>query len=79
MVTFGPLTAEIGWPAWGTQANFNGYLIRDTRWNCCSNEANIGFVSYCAGVGQWRSTKLCTVFGRLLGWYTIYIFGGSCP
>ena len=23
MVTFGPLTAEIGWQVWGTAANFN--------------------------------------------------------
>jgi len=25
------------------------------------------------------STKLCTMFGRLLAWYAIYIFRGSCP
>ena len=24
-----------------------------------------------------RSTKLCTTFGRLLGWYTIYTFSGA--
>jgi len=28
---------------------------------------------------KWKPTKLCTMFGRLLGWYTIHIFGGSCP
>ena len=34
---------------------------------------------------QWRRsperrpTKLCPMFGRLLGCYTIYIFWGSCP
>jgi len=27
MANFGPLTAEIGWPAWGTPANFNGFNI----------------------------------------------------
>ena len=27
----------------------------------------------CTGVAQRRSTKLCTMFGRLLSWYTIYI------
>jgi len=30
----------------------------------------LGFVY----VAQWRSTTLCTMFGRLLGWYTIYTF-----
>jgi len=41
-------------------------------------QISAGFVSwlcYCTDVAQWRSTKLCTMFGRLLGWYTIYIFG----
>jgi len=27
---------------------------------------------YCTDVTQRKSTKLCTMFGRLLGWYTIY-------
>ena len=39
-----------------------------------------GFAScfrYCSGVAHRRPTKLCTMFGRLLGWYTIYIFCGS--
>jgi len=27
MVNFGPLAAEIGWPVWGTPANFNGFRI----------------------------------------------------
>ena len=38
--------------------------------------------SYCSDVTQRKPTKLCTMFGRLLDWYTIklvYIFGGSCP
>jgi len=26
-----------------------------------------------------RSTTLCTMFGRLLGWYTIYTFWGLLP
>jgi len=29
---------------------------------------------YCSDVGHRRPTKLCTMFGRLLGWYTIYTF-----
>jgi len=32
---------------------------------------------YCTDVAQWRPTKLCTMFGRLLGWYTIYTFLGA--
>jgi len=27
VVNFGPLTAEIGWPVWGTPANFNGFCV----------------------------------------------------
>ena len=42
-----------------------------------------GFASwlcYCTDVAQYRSTKLCRIFGCLLSWYTIYIhFCGSCP
>ena len=36
------------------------------------------WLRYCTSVTQWRSTKLCTMFRRLLGWYAIYIFGGLC-
>jgi len=28
------------------------------------------WLRYCTDVTQWRSTKLCTMFGRLLGWYS---------
>jgi len=41
-----------------------------------------GFASwlhYCSDVAQRRPTKLCTIFGRLLGWYTIYTFWGFRP
>jgi len=27
MTNFGPLTAEIGLPVWGTSANFNGFRV----------------------------------------------------
>ena len=27
MMNFGPLTAEIGLPVWGTAANFNGFRV----------------------------------------------------
>jgi len=39
------------------------------------------WLRYCTDVAQRRSNKLCTMFGRLLRWYTIYNFswwGGSC-
>jgi len=38
-----------------------------------------GFASclrYCGDVANRRPTKLCTMFGRLLGWYTMYTFSG---
>jgi len=37
--------------------------------------------SYCSNIAQRKLTKLCTMSGRILGWYTIYkhFFGGSCP
>jgi len=63
MVNLSPLTAEIGSGVWGTQ------------------QISTGFAScfrYCSDVAHRRPTKLCTMSGRLLGWYTIHIFGGSC-
>jgi len=66
MVNFGPLTAEIGWGVWGTLANFNGFRV---------------LASYCSDVAQRRPKKLCTMFGRLLGWAdTLHIhFRGFLP
>jgi len=61
MVNFGLLAADIGLPVWGTQ------------------QISMGFGSwlrYCTDVAQRRSIKLCTIFDRLLGWYTIYTFSG---
>jgi len=65
-VNFGPLTAEIGWRVWDTSNISAGF---------------ISWLRYYTDVAQRRSTKLCTMFGRLLGWYIIYIyiFRGSCP
>ena len=52
----------------------------------CQNMVNVspltGFATwlrYCTDVAQWMSTKLCTMFGRLLGWYTMYTFLGLLP
>jgi len=64
MADFGPLTAEIGSGVWGTPANSNGFrVLPSLLQRRRSAEANQTF----------------TMFGRLLRWYTIYIFGGSCP
>jgi len=32
---------------------------------------------YCSDVAQWKPTKLCTMFGRLLRCYTIHTFPGA--
>jgi len=43
-------------------------------------QISTGFASslrYCIDVAQRRSTKLCTMFGRLLGWYTNEILPGA--
>ena len=56
MVNFVPLTAAIGWGVRGTRANFNGFL---TSW-----------LHYCTNVAEWKSTRLRTMFSRLLRWYT---------
>jgi len=32
---------------------------------------------YCSDVVPWRPTELCTMFGRLPGWYTIYTLSGA--
>jgi len=66
MVNFGPLTAEIGLPVWGTPANSMGFA------SC---------LRYCSDVTHRRPTELCTMLGRLLGWYTIYYihFRGFLP
>jgi len=65
MVNFHPLTAEIGWQVWGTQQILTGFA---------------SWLRYCSNVAQRRSTKLCTMFGRLHGldrWSTIYTFSGA--
>jgi len=40
--------------------------------------AVVSWLRYCSDVAHLRPTKRCTIFSRLLGWYT-YIFGGSFP
>jgi len=64
MVNFGPLAVEICWRVWGTPANFNGFA------SC---------LRYCSDVAHRRRTKLCAMFGRLLGCYTMCTFSGALP
>jgi len=35
------------------------------------------WLRYCSDVAQQKPTKLCTMFGRLLGWYTKYTLSGA--
>jgi len=59
IANFGPLTSEISLPVWGTPANFNRFRVLASL------------------LQRHRSpgpTKLCTIFCRLLGWYTIFIW-----
>jgi len=70
MANFGPLTAKIGIPIWGTPANFSGFRFA---------------IRILPSLLQRRrspeATKLCTMFGHLLGWYTMYTFSRAlfCP
>ena len=52
MVNFGPLTAEIGSGVWAPQQISTGFA---------------SWLRYCSDVAYRRTTKLCTMFGRLLG------------
>ena len=61
MVNFGPLAAEIGWRVWGTPANFNVFLV-------------LALLLHRRRWTEVNQAKLCTMFGRLLGWYTVYTF-----
>jgi len=61
MVNFGLLAAEIDSLVWGTPANFNGFRV-------------LASLLQRRRWYQRKQTKLCTMFGRLLGWYNIYIY-----
>jgi len=37
----------------------------------------LNFITAPTYVAQRRSTKLCTMFGGFLGWYTLYTFLGT--
>ena len=59
---------------WRTSAHQRLRLVRKFE---ASQQISTGFSSwlrYCSDVAHRRPTKLCTMFGRLLGCYTIYTF-----
>jgi len=62
MADFSPLMAEIGSPVWAPQQI-------SMRIASC--------LRYCSDVAHRGPTKLCTMFGRLLGWYTIHTLSGA--
>jgi len=65
IANFGPLTAEIGLPVWGTPANFNRFrVLASLLQRCRSPEANQTLHDL------WSSPGLV---------HYIYIFGGFCP
>jgi len=66
MVNFGPLAAEIISFVWVIPANFNGFrVLASLLQRRRSPEA--------------KPTKLCMLFGRLLGGYIIYTFWALLP
>jgi len=64
---------------WRTSAHWR---LRSVREFGALLQISTGFASwlrYCSGLPHWRPAKLCTIFGRLLGWYTIYTFWELLP
>jgi len=59
----------------------HGELWPTNGWEFAApQQISTGFLSwlrYCTDVAQLTSTKLCSMFGRLLGWCTIYTFSGA--
>ena len=62
MVNCGPLAAETDLPLWGTQQISTGFA---------------SWLRYCSDVAHRRPTKFCTMFGRLMGFYTTYTFSDA--
>ena len=62
MVKFGLLVAEIVSLVWAPHLISTGFA---------------SWLRYCSDVAERRSTRLCMMFGRPLGWYTMYTFSGG--
>jgi len=59
----------------------NGKLRPTNGWRVWGTPANFNasLLHYCTDIAQRTSTKLCMMFGHLLGWYIIYTFCGLLP
>jgi len=60
--------------------NFSSLLVALFRKFGAPQLISTAFASwlhYCSDVAERKPTKLCTIFGRYLGWYSIH-FGGCC-
>jgi len=64
--------------------NRKNLLNSNISFRCSHNMANFGpltgftsWLRYCSDVAHRRPTKFCTMFGRLMGWYTIYTLSGA--
>jgi len=67
-------------PQYGELRPTNGWDRFGNREYGAPQQIPTGFASwlrYCSNVAYRRPTKLCTMFGRLLGWYIIYTFFGA--
>jgi len=62
---YGKLRPTNGWDRFGSLGHPSSKFQRLSR---------LGVVTYCSDVAQRRPTKRCTMFGRLLGCYTLYAF-----
>jgi len=63
-------------------ANLADQRLRSVREFGALQQISAAFASwlrYCSNVADRRPTKLCTMFGRPLGCYTIYTFSGLLP
>ena len=63
-------------PQYGELRPTNGW----DRFGSLGHPSKTGFafwLRYCSDVAHRKPTKLCTMFGRFLGWCTIYTFSGA--
>jgi len=56
-----------------------GLLTAEICWRVWGTPGNFNEFRVLASLLQRKSSKLCMMFGRLLGWYIIYTFWGLLP
>jgi len=77
-----PFQAALAFKIWMHLTNFDPLAVRSVGGFGAPQQISTGFASwlrYCSGGAQRRPTKLCAIFGRLLGWYTMYTSSGVLP